>query len=147
MQYILSTIFCTMFQPTCRWLWAKEYAFLLCTGIMQFLVWALDDRPGKAIRRLCRDCTEIVQCLCICCAVTAIPYGNCTALTWVSVHRPRCSDCARAVRLSQEPLITIWFLVPQWPIKSCVSANSAHRPPTDAPRTWAYNFFNVISPH
>ena len=26
----------------------------MCTGIVQFLVWALCDRPTKAIQRLCR---------------------------------------------------------------------------------------------
>ena len=47
------------------------YAFILCTGIMQFLVLALGDRHGKAIWRLCGDSMEIVQCKCNCHAVSA----------------------------------------------------------------------------
>ena len=39
-------------------------------GHLQFLVWALGDRPGKAVWRLCGDYTELVHCQCNCHAVS-----------------------------------------------------------------------------
>ena len=41
-------------------------------GILQFLVWALGDRPGKAIYRLCGDRTEIMLCQSSCRAVSVV---------------------------------------------------------------------------
>ena len=47
------------------------YVFTLCRGIIPFLVWALGDRPGKAVQRLVGDPTEVVQCQCSCLAISA----------------------------------------------------------------------------
>ena len=65
------------------------YAFILCTDIVGFFVWTLSDRPGKAVRRLCGERTEIVRCRCSCPAVSTDSARNSYSSRPGSVQRPR----------------------------------------------------------
>ena len=57
----------------------------------------LGDRPGKAVRRLCGDRTEIVQCLYSCRGVSAKSARKSCGARAGSVQRPR-GDGAVTVR-------------------------------------------------
>ena len=48
-----------------------RHMFTLSTGIVQFFYGASGATRGKSVQRLCGDCTEIVQCQCSCCPVSA----------------------------------------------------------------------------
>ena len=54
-----------------RWLRATAYVFTLSTGIVQFLLRGLGGNLGWSRTETCLDWTEIVQCQCSCCAVSA----------------------------------------------------------------------------
>ena len=55
-----------------RWLRATAYVFTLSRGIVRFLLYGASGATrGKSVKRLCGDCTEIVQCQCSCRAVSA----------------------------------------------------------------------------
>ena len=96
------------------------YAFILCTAIVQYLVWALWDWPGKAVWRLCKDCMEMVQWRCICYVVSTESAGKLYDARAGSVLRPR-GDGAVTVQGSynchkslQSPYN---FLLPKYPSK------------------------------
>lgn len=99
---------------------ATAYAFILCTAIVQFLVWALWDWPDKAVRRLCRACMEMVQWRCSCCVVSTDSAGKLYDARAGSVLRPRGDgavtvqgpyDCHKSLRSPYN------FLLPKYPSK------------------------------
>lgn len=85
-----------------------------CIGIVQFLVWALSDRPGKAIR----DCAEIVWKPCdaggIAMQSRLIPNGNHTALVRAQYRGPT----VMVQWLCKGGMITVQFFPPKDHLKS-----------------------------
>ena len=103
-----------------RWLRATAYAFTLCTSIVRFLVQALGGRPGQshteAARRLYGNSEISVQLPCtlriLRTEISVRFYGYCTGS-----ELQRCDSCARTLRLSQKPIISVRLFWPQCPPK------------------------------
>ena len=62
----------TLSRGIVRFLLYGAYVFTLSRGIVRFLLYGASGvTRGKSVKRLCGDCTEIVQCQCSCRAVSA----------------------------------------------------------------------------
>ena len=107
---------------------------MFCSGIVRFLVWALGDRPGKAVWKLCGGRTKIVRCrLQLPCSLrrSALKlYGTRVG----SIQRPR-GDSAMTVRGPYDHRAFFFFFCSNDHLKSCDFRKISARPPHDIPTT------------
>ena len=125
-------------------------AFTLCTSIVRFHVWALGDRSGIAVRRLCGDCTKTAQCQCSCRKVSTDSTRKWYGARAGSIQRLRGEGAVTLQgQCPQKPSSTIWFLclnVDHLKSSRKVSARPSHDVTYDMSTGYGTTIFFLILP-